>query len=67
MTTDIPTPYNVNNYFNETEKCSDWEEYLPTGCKERRRVVKVFVTAGGNWPMNSGLKRSYPMQEVRCD
>lgn len=37
MTTDIPTPYNVNNYFNETEKCSEWEEYLPAGCKERRR------------------------------
>ena len=67
MTTDIPTPYNVNNYFNETEKCSEWEEYFPAGCKERRRVVEVFVTAGGNWPMNSGLKRSYPMQEVRCD
>ena len=34
LTTDPATSYNGSNYFNETEKCSDWEEYLATGCRE---------------------------------
>ena len=59
LTTDPATSYNGSNYFNETEKCSDWEEYLATGCKERRRMVEVSVKAGGNWPTSSGLKAGF--------
>lgn len=67
LTTDPATSYNGSNYFNETEKCSDWEEYLATGCKERRRMVEVSVKAGGNWPTSSGLKGFYSIEEVRCE
>ena len=41
MTVDRYINYNKKNYMN---KCSDKEEYIDTGSKERRWMVEISVT-----------------------